>query len=56
MAQEEKHNNKKLIELVSDGLAWLLSGDEFYELMRKEKEMCGAMREMERKKDGRASY
>ena len=29
-AQEEKRNKKKSIKLVGDGLAQLLSGDEFY--------------------------
>ena len=56
-AQEEKCNKKKLIKLVGDGLAWLLSGDEFYELaQQKEQEMHEVMREKERKKDGRALY
>ena len=56
-AQKEKHNKKKLIKLVGDGLAQLLSGDELYELaQQKEKEMCEVMREKERKKDGRALY
>ncbi|EDR13052.1 uncharacterized protein LACBIDRAFT_322466 [Laccaria bicolor S238N-H82] len=65
-AREEKCNKKKTIKLVGDGLAWLLSGDEFYELaQQKEKEMCEVAREKEmrevgrekeRKKDGRALY
>ena len=56
-AREEKHNKKKTIKLVGDGLARLLSGDEFYELaQQKEKEMREVAREKERKKDGRALY
>jgi len=45
------------MKLVGDGLARLLSGDEFYELAQeKEKEMCEGAREKERRKDGRALY
>ena len=48
-AQEEKHNKKKLIKLVGDSLAWLLCGDEFYELaQQKEQEMHEVMREKEK--------
>ena len=57
VAQEEKHNKKKLIKLVSDGIARLLSGDESYELaQQKEKEMHEVMREKERKMDGELLY
>jgi len=56
-AREEKRNKKKSTKLVGDGLARLLSGDEFYELAQeKEKEMREGAREKERRKDGRALY
>ena len=55
--QEEKCNKNKSIKLVGDGLAQLLSGDEFHKLaQQKEKEVCEVMKEKERKKDGRVLY
>jgi hypothetical protein len=56
-AQEEKRNKKKSTKLVGDGLARLLSGDEFYELaQQKEKEIREVAREKERRMDGRVMY
>jgi hypothetical protein len=55
--KEEKRGKKKGMKLVGDGLAKLLSGDEFYELAQaKEKEVREVSRQKEEQKEGQVAY
>jgi hypothetical protein len=56
-AKEEKQGKNKGIKLVGDGLAKLLSDDEFYELAQaKEKEVCEVSRQKEAQKEGQVAH